>query len=176
MFATSPTAYTPGKPVDREVGLHVDPPAAAGGRPGALRDRGRDSPPAQTTVRVGMRGAVVELDAVGVHRRDADAQADRRRRPWSACLCAYVVGLLGERAEQCVAAVDQVNRPRSAYAAVALQRRHQLGERPGRLDPGRAAADDDDVAACRRPAASSRCRVEQRPAGGSRSRSASATE
>ena len=77
MLATSPTAYTPGKPVDGEVGLHVDPSAAAGRqarRPAAIA--AADSPPPQTTVLVRMVGAVVELDPVGVHGGDAGLEPD----------------------------------------------------------------------------------------------------
>ena len=120
--------------------------------------------------------AVVELDPVGVHGGDAGLQPDLGTVPWSACR-----GRTGGPCRRTRRAGPCRGRPgRSARAVGAAQRCavrcDQLGERPGHLDPGRPAADDDHVEGVVRgpaapsPAAASsswRC---------SRSRSASATE
>ena len=75
MFATSPIGVHARVPVHGQVGQDVD--AARRDRwpgPPSCTTGAADSPPPQTTVRVGMRRAVVELDPVGVDRGDAGAQ------------------------------------------------------------------------------------------------------
>ena len=70
--------------------MDVEPPAPTGRQARVLRDGAADSPPPQTTVRVWNRGAVVELDPVGVDDGDAGAEPEIVVRAWSAACRAYM--------------------------------------------------------------------------------------
>ena len=91
-----------------------------------------------------MARAVVELDSVGVDRGDPDPQPHVRAGRGQ-LLQRIIVGLVGELSQQGVAPVDQGDLARHRQPPGLLQRQHQLGQRSGGLDPGRAAPDDDYV-------------------------------
>ena len=78
MLATSPTAYTPGKPSTVRSGCTSIRPPRPGHRPGVLGD-GRRGLPAAPDDGVGTdAGAVGELDPIRVHRGHARLELDRR--------------------------------------------------------------------------------------------------
>jgi hypothetical protein len=104
------------------------------------------TPPAQITVRVTSTVPSLSTTLSGVTSttpvprcsRTPLALQDLRR---------VVVRAVGERAEQGVRVVDQVDAGRAHGQAAVLVRQHvldQLGQGPGHLDPGRPAADHDE--------------------------------
>ena len=146
MFAMSPMTRTPGKPGDREVRLDIDPAAAALRKPGGAGDR-RGHQPAAPDDAAGLdRRSVRQRHVAGPDRLHAGPQQeldavlleDPRR---------VGVTLVGEHLEELLSVVDEMDlgARRERRELVDHRRVDHLGQRAGDLDPGRPAADDDEI-------------------------------
>ena len=135
-----------GEAGDGEVRLDIDPAATTLGEPGGACDR-RGHQPAAPDDATGLdRRAVRQRHVTGADRFHAGPEQEfdavlledpRRVR----------VALVGEHLEELLPVVDEVDlRPgRQRRELVDHRRVDHLGQRPGDLDPGRPATDDDEV-------------------------------
>ena len=140
MFATSPTAYTPGKPLTFKSGRTSRRPPRPGTGPAAWAMIEADSTAAPDNRPGRDLAAIGELDVVGMNGGDAGLELDIGAG-LGQLAHGIVVSLARELAKQCRPTVDDGDTARLAELPSAGQRMHQLGERPGGLDSGRATAD-----------------------------------
>ena len=146
-----------GKPVDSEVGAHVEATAATAGDPGASSRAPQPwIPPAHTTERLSDLPAVGEHDPIGLDLRHLARRAGAPRPSSSSIFAAYACARSENGASTTVAGSITYTCAHRRVEVVEPHGHHvvdQIGERSGGLHTRRAGADDHEVRARRRRSA-----------------------
>ena len=146
MLAMSPMARTPGNPATVKSGATSIRPPRPWGNPLAPATGAAIRPPPQMTQRVLIVGAVGQGDVTGTDGLHADPHAKLDAVPLEDP-CRVGVALVHEHLQQHGPVVDEMDLgPRRERRELVHHRGpDHLGQRAGDLDPGRTAADDDEV-------------------------------